>query len=205
MTRYMKCYQKILRQGQKKKCWLNLLSFGCHLLQNASKAMWKSFFLMLLSTPCDSLWISFSIWETKQNHRGGGYVQRVGRMVNDNHVVVSHRLWFSGMCGRPLFQQWIYWASHKTRRCWGASFVSCCLLSSSGLYFCTIVLLFGWSCFCLSLLVCGQGFIYLVGQKNFSRGEPFAQFFTFGPAAGWVHLFGFISVPLFYYLGRVVS
>jgi hypothetical protein len=79
------------RTRSKKKCWLNLLNFGCHLLQNnligkvyrdpiiffhASKAMWGSFSLMLSSTGCQTLFqnvvpsVSLSIWETKWNHRG---------------------------------------------------------------------------------------------------------------------------------------
>jgi hypothetical protein len=62
--------------GSKKKC--GLLNFGCHLLQNSllgnvyrdsiilfhvSKAPWKSFFFsfMLLSTACDSLWMSDTV------------------------------------------------------------------------------------------------------------------------------------------------
>jgi hypothetical protein len=77
----------------KKKCCLNLFNFGCYLLQNsflgsvysnpiifshASKALWKSVSLMLSSTACDSLWMSYTlskrpfnfilIWETKHNH-----------------------------------------------------------------------------------------------------------------------------------------
>jgi hypothetical protein len=40
--------------------------------------------------------VSFSIWETRRNHRGLSQ----GGLGNDNHVVVSHRLWFSGMCGQ---------------------------------------------------------------------------------------------------------
>jgi hypothetical protein len=49
-------------------------------LFHASKALWKTFSLMLSSTACDSFrmslfqnvanLVSFSIWETKRNRRG---------------------------------------------------------------------------------------------------------------------------------------
>jgi hypothetical protein len=66
------------RARSKKKCWLNFLNFGCHLLQNreriqralrifhSSKAPWKSFSLMLSSTACDSLWMSDTV--SKRRH-----------------------------------------------------------------------------------------------------------------------------------------
>jgi hypothetical protein len=36
----------------------------------------------------------------KQSEIAGGQVQQVGWMGNDNDVVFSHKLWFSGTCGR---------------------------------------------------------------------------------------------------------
>jgi hypothetical protein len=59
--------------GLGQNCWLSLLNFGCHHYQNsllgniysdpiiffhASKALWKSFSLMLSSAACSSLWMS---------------------------------------------------------------------------------------------------------------------------------------------------
>jgi hypothetical protein len=61
---------------------------------------------MLLSTTCDSLWlfqnfvpsVSFSIWETKRNHRVLSPASREDWI--DNHAVVSHKFWgFQGRVG----------------------------------------------------------------------------------------------------------
>jgi hypothetical protein len=44
--------------------------------------------------------LQFHLQFGKQSEITGGYVWQVGRMGKVNHVVVSHKLWFSRMCGR---------------------------------------------------------------------------------------------------------
>jgi hypothetical protein len=102
--------------GLDKKCRLNLLNFVCHLLQNSllgnvdsdpakfstlQKAPWESFSLMLSSTVCNSLWMSdtvskrrpFSfIFNLGNSEITGSQFQLVGRMGNNSHVVVSHKI-----------------------------------------------------------------------------------------------------------------
>jgi hypothetical protein len=94
------CLDEVLsetsRTRSKKKCWLNLLNFGCHLLQNSVlgnvcsdpivfSTLQKhrtSHFPECCRVPraipfgCQTLFqnvvpsVSLSIWETKRNHRG---------------------------------------------------------------------------------------------------------------------------------------
>jgi hypothetical protein len=80
----------------------------------ASKALWKSFPLMLLSTACDSLWMSdtfkmslqFHFEFGKQSEISRGKVWRVQRMGNEKRVIVSHKLCgFQGRVGGRIVME----------------------------------------------------------------------------------------------------
>jgi hypothetical protein len=114
----MRYYWKVPKLGQKILAALSfkIVSLGTYsdpiIFFHASKAPWKSFSLMLLSTAaipfgCQTLFqnvipsVSFSICETKRILRGLN--RRIVRMENDNHVVVSHKLCgFQGRVGRRV-------------------------------------------------------------------------------------------------------
>jgi hypothetical protein len=112
------------RSKKNAECWLNLLHFGCQLIQNGllqnvysdpiifsalQKHRGSHFSLMLSSTTCNSLWISDTvskrcphsfIFNLGNKMKSWGKVRPVGRMENDNHVVVSNKLCdFQGCVG----------------------------------------------------------------------------------------------------------